>query len=135
VDADLRQPTLHSLFGLSNQAGLTDAVAGSGPPPLQDTGVPGLRLLASGPLPPSPVEVLASRGLDRVLGWLLDNEAELVLFDTAPAVALADAAVLSPRLDGVLLVVRAGRTKRDLARQAREQLERVNARLLGVVLT
>jgi Mrp family chromosome partitioning ATPase len=58
-----------------------------------------------------------------------------VLVDTPPAGALADAAVLAPRLEGILLVVSAGHTKRDLARRAREQLERVNANLLGVVLT
>ena len=62
-------------------------------------------------------------------------QADFVLVDTPPAGALADAAVLAPRLEGMLLVVSAGRTKRDLARRAREQLERVNANLLGVVLT
>ncbi len=78
--------------------------------------------------------MLASRRFDQALS-LARAQADFVLVDTAPAGVLADAAVLAPRLDGMLLVVSAGRTKRDLARRAREQLERVNANLLGVVLT
>jgi capsular exopolysaccharide synthesis family protein len=135
VDADLRRPGLHALFGASNREGLTSALIGDQPQlPLQDTAVPGVRILASGPLPPNPLEVLGSRRLDQVLA-LARSQADFVLVDTAPAAALADAWVLAPRLDGVLLVVSAGRTRRDLARRAKEQLERVNARILGVVLT
>ena len=102
--------------------------------PLQDTQAPGVRLLASGPSPANPLETLASRRLDQVLA-LARAQADFVLVDTPPAGALADAAVLAPRVEGMLLVVSAGKTKRDLARRAREQLERVNANLLGVVLT
>src|SRR5207244_5728381 len=82
----------------------------------------------------NPLEVLASRRFDQVLA-LARAQADFVLVDTPPAGALADTAVLAPRLEGILLVVSAGKTKRDLARRAREQLERVNANLLGVVLT
>jgi capsular exopolysaccharide synthesis family protein len=102
--------------------------------PLQDTQAPGVRVLTCGPVPANPLDVLASRRLEHVLS-LARAQADFVLVDTSPAGALADAAVLAPRLDGMLLVVSAGRTKRDLARRAREQLERVNANLLGVVLT
>ncbi len=136
VDADLRQPSLHLLFGLENREGLTTAALANAaaPLPLQDTLVPGLRVLTSGPLPPSPTELLASRKLDHVLA-LLSEQADYILFDTAPVAVLADTAVLAPRLDGVVLVVGAGRTRRDLARQAKEHLERVHARILGVVLS
>jgi non-specific protein-tyrosine kinase len=134
VDADLRRPGLHTLFGLSNREGLTTAVLGDDTwLPLQDTPVPGLRLLASGPLPPNPAELVGSRRLDRVLR-LLREAADYVLFDTPPAAALSDAATLAARVDGVILVIGAGRTKRDLARRAKEQLERVKAHILGVVL-
>lgn len=135
IDADLRRPSMHTLFGVDRQEGLTNLLVGEQMQlPLVDTASPGVRLLVSGPVPTNPVEVLASRRFDQALA-LARAQADFVLVDTAPAGALADAAVLAPRLDGMLLVVSAGRTKRDLARRAREQLERVNTNLLGVVLT
>ncbi len=135
IDADLRRPSLHTLFGVDRQEGLSNLwLVEQAQLPLLDTAAPGVRLLAAGGAPSNPLEVLASRRFDQVLA-LARAEADFVLVDTAPAGVLADAAVLAPRLDGMLLVVSAGRTKRDLARRAREQLERVNANLLGVVLT
>jgi capsular exopolysaccharide synthesis family protein len=135
VDADLRRPGQHTLFGVQREDGLTNVlVAERSALPLQDTAAPGVRLLASGLTPANPLEALASRRFDQALA-LARAEADFVLVDTPPAGALADVAVIAPRLDGILLVVSAGRTKRDLARRAREQLERVNANLLGVVLT
>jgi capsular exopolysaccharide synthesis family protein len=135
VDADLRRPGLHTLFGLEHQDGLANLlISEQSHLPLQDTAAPGVRLLASGPTPANPLEVLASRRFDHVLA-LARAQADFVLVDTAPAGALADTAALAPRLEGMLLVVSAGRTRRDLARRAREQLERVNANMLGVVLT
>jgi capsular exopolysaccharide synthesis family protein len=134
IDADLRRPGLHELFGVANGDGLSSMLLGSNSElPLVDTPAPGVRLLTSGPLPSNPLEVLASPRLEHVLA-LASAQADFVLVDTAPAAVLADAAVLAPRLGGVLLVVSAGRTKRDLARRAREQLERVHANILGVVL-
>jgi non-specific protein-tyrosine kinase len=135
IDADLRRPGLHTLFGLNRQDGLTTVLLGEQAQlPLQDTAAPGVRFLASGPTPSNPLEALGSRRLDQVLA-LARAQADFVVVDTAPAGALADTAVLAPRLEGMLLVVSAGRTKRDQARRAREQLERVNAHVLGVVLT
>jgi capsular exopolysaccharide synthesis family protein len=135
VDADLRRPGQHALFGLERQEGLSNMLLGDQAQlPLVDTQVPGLRVLTSGPVPANPLEALASRRFDHVLS-LARAQADFVLVDAPPAGALADAAVLAPRLDGILLVVSAGHTKRDLARRAREQLDRVNANLLGVVLT
>lgn len=135
VDADLRRPSLHQAFGLPNREGLSSAMlADDGRLALQDTQVAGLRLLTSGPLPPNPLELLGSKRLDRVLD-ALRREADVVLFDTPPAAGLADAPILASRVDGVILVVGAGRTRRDLAKQSKEHLERVNARILGVVLT
>ena len=140
VDCDLRRPSLHSLFNLPNESGLTSLMlAGTAMPdaaglPLQATTVPNLRLLPSGPLPPNPAELLASRRMADLL-TLLAEQATYVLFDTPPILAVADAAVLAPRVDGVLLVVRAGKTRRDLAVKARKMLEQVKANLVGAVLT
>jgi capsular exopolysaccharide synthesis family protein len=135
VDADLRRPGLHTLFGLDAADGLSNVLQGDDAQlALQDTAAARVRLLASGATLRNPLEALASRRFDHVLATLR-GLADFVLVDTPPAGALADAAVIAPRLEGVLLVVSAGKTKRDLARRAREQLERVNANLLGVVLT
>lgn len=141
VDADLRRPHLHKLLGLPNEAGLTSLVAemakrkeGEMPElPLQETKVPNLRVLTSGPTPPNPAEILASQRMAEILQMLKGN-AEYVLIDTPPIIAVTDAAVLAPRVDGVLLIVNAGKTRRDLAVKARDMLKQVNANLLGVVL-
>jgi capsular exopolysaccharide synthesis family protein len=135
VDCDLRRPSLHTLFELPNDEGLTSMIlsAESGDPPLQETGVPGLRLLTSGPLPPRPADILGSRRMEAVIARLRDA-ADIVLFDTPPVVAVTDAAVLATRMDGVLLVFAAGTTSRERARQARQILEKVKANIIGVVL-
>jgi capsular exopolysaccharide synthesis family protein len=136
VDCDLRRPTLHNIFNLKNDLGLTTMVvedAAMGSPPLQDTGVEGLQLVSSGPLPPNPSELLGSRRMEEIIAALLE-QADVVLFDAPPVVAVTDAAVLATKVDGVLLVINAGGTKRDYARAAKARLEKVNANLLGAVL-
>jgi len=136
VDGDLRRPTLHHIFNLKNDVGLTTMVvddAAMESPPLQDTGVEGLQLLPSGPLPPNPSELLGSRRMEEIIAVLLER-ADIVFFDAPPVVAVTDAAVLATKVDGVLLVINAGRTRRDYARAARARLEKVNANLLGAVL-
>jgi non-specific protein-tyrosine kinase len=101
--------------------------------PLQETQVENLQVLTSGPVPPNPAEILASQRMGELLA-LLRSKAEYVLIDTPPIIAVTDAAVLAPKVDGVLLVINAGKTKRDLAVKARDMLRQVNANILGVVL-
>src|SRR5262245_18094905 len=128
VDCDLRRPTLYTIFDLTSDVGLTSMILAQedAPPPLQATIVPGLSLLASGPLPPRPADILGSRRMEGVIARLR-SEAAIVLFDTPPVVAVTDAAVLATKVDGVLLVFQAGRTSRDRARQSRQILEKVKA--------
>lgn len=135
VDCDLRRPSLHTMFGLTNESGLTNMIlaAEDAPVPLQETSVPGLSLLASGPLPPRPADILGSRRMEQAIARLRDM-ADIVLFDTPPVIAVTDAAVLATRVDGVLLVFQAGRTSRERARRSRELLEKVKANVVGVVL-
>nr|WP_255603799.1 CpsD/CapB family tyrosine-protein kinase [Oscillochloris sp. ZM17-4] len=134
VDCDLRRPSLHSIFGLSNELGLTSAILeGEGALPIQATAVNGLSLLSSGPLPPRPADLLGSRRMVALLDRLRAT-ADIVLIDTPPVVAVTDAAVLAPQADGVLLVLQAGHTRRDRAREARQILEKVKANIIGVVL-
>lgn len=135
VDCDLRRPTLHTLFEVDAGAGLTTALLEATPTPkLVASGVDNLQLLPCGPLPPNPSELLASQKMADLIDRLRGN-ADYVLFDAPPVVAVTDAAVLAPRLDGVLLVLKAAKTKRELAQRAKEQLEKVGANILGVVLT
>jgi capsular exopolysaccharide synthesis family protein len=136
VDADLRRPALHKLFGVSNSQGLTTmAVQESAltEPPLVETGVDNLWLLPSGPLPPNPAEILGSRRMEEIIA-ALKTHADVVLFDAPPVIAVTDAAVLGSKVDGVLLVVSAGKTRREHALRAKEMLERVKVRLMGAVL-
>ena len=134
VDCDLRRPTLHKVFGLNSEPGLTNAVLdNAASATLQPTAVDGLRLLSSGPLPPNPADLLGSRQFDKVLASLA-AEADVILLDAPPIVAVSDAVMLATKVDGVILVVNAGKTKRDLARRAKSLLEKVNAHVLGVVL-
>jgi non-specific protein-tyrosine kinase len=137
VGADLRRPRLFQILDLSNEAGLTtmlmDDVALAAPP-LQETGVDGLSVLTSGPLPPNPAELMGSRRMEEVIASLAE-QADQVFFDTPPVVAVTDAAVLATKVDGVLLVISAGTTRRENARTAVQRLEQINARLVGTVLT
>jgi non-specific protein-tyrosine kinase len=137
VDADLRRPVQHTLFGLRDAPGLTNLVIDADAtrePPLQPTGIANLQLLASGPLPPNPSELLGSRRMTEIIAGLAER-AEVVLFDAPPVIAVTDAAVLASRVDGVLLVIYAGKTRREHVEKARALLDKVNARIVGTVLT
>ncbi len=137
VDADLRRPSLHKIFGLSNDQGLTTMFVEPETlqnPPLAETGVENLLLLPSGPLPPNPADLLGSRRMEEIITALV-TRADIVLFDAPPIIAVTDAAVLGTKVDGVLLVIGSGRTRRDHAQRARELLERVHVRIVGAVLT
>jgi non-specific protein-tyrosine kinase len=136
VDADLRRPGLHEIFGVGNDRGLTTMIVGETTldnPPLIDVGVDNLWLVPSGPLPPNPADILGSRKMEQVIA-ALKARADVVLFDAPPVVVVTDAAVLGTKVDGVLLVVCAGRTRREHTQRAKELLERVHVRIVGAVL-
>lgn len=135
VDADLRRPALNRRFELPGYSGLTTWLAGEASleEVLQPTGVPGLYLLASGPIPPNPAELLGSARAAELMARL-GEAADLVIWDTPPVLHVSDASVLAGRADGTLLVVRAGRQPYASAQKAKEQLQQVGARILGVVL-
>jgi capsular exopolysaccharide synthesis family protein len=135
VDADLRRPAQHVIWGLDNARGLTTLLVGDEAPEtvVQPTSVDGLHVLTSGTLPPNPAELLASPRMAKLVTDLV-TRADLVLFDTPPLLPVTDGATLAPLLDGVLLVLAARRSRRDHAVRARAVLDNVGARLLGVVL-
>jgi capsular exopolysaccharide synthesis family protein len=134
VDCDLRRPSQHTIWGVAQEPGLTTMVLENlDAPPLLDVGVENLQLLPSGPLPPNPADLLGSARMEAIVDRLA-AEADLVLFDTPPVIAVTDAALLSAKLDGVLMVIRAGSTRREDAERAKELLERLNVRIVGAVL-
>ncbi len=134
VDCDLRRPQLHTLFGVSDTPGLTSALADGSAPALAATAVEGLSLLPTGPLPPNPADILSSRRMEALIANLKAH-ADIVLFDAPPLIVVTDAALLASKLDGVLLVVSAGQTKRDHAQRAKDLLEKIGVRVVGAVLT
>lgn len=137
ADADLRRPAVHRVFGVPNEAGLTTALVRGEEIPLTDllqpTEVEGLRVLTSGPLPPNPAELLGSEQMAHLVERL-KGLADLVVLDTAPALPVADPAVLARVTDAVLLVVDSGATRRGMALRAAEHLSRAGAYIAGVVL-
>lgn len=137
VDSDLRRPQQHTLWGVGAERGLTTMLlddAAMSSPPLVEVGVPNLWVLPAGALPPTPADLLTSQRMNAVIG-VLKARANFVLFDSPPVLTVSDAAVLGAKLDGVLLAVRAGATRRAHAERARQALEAVNARVVGAVLT
>ena len=137
VDGDLRRPMLHELWGLPNNVGLTTLLTQENSlatPPLHTTDIANLSILTSGSLPPVPADVLSSQRLSEVIG-ILKARAHYVIFTSPPALVATDAALLGVKMDGALLVVRAGNTRRDQTQQAQQTLSRVHVRLLGAVLT
>ena len=136
VDADMRSPSLHKIFQLENNAGLTNLLLHNdlkAEQLLKQTSIPGLRVLTSGPLPPNPSELLASPRMGEVIEDLKHSAAN-VIFDSPPALAVTDPVVLGSRLDGVVLIVERGRTRLGALVRTLESLERGNAPLLGVVM-
>lgn len=135
VDCDLRRPSQHHIWGVAREPGLTNVMLDDlKKPPLVETGIENLRLLAAGTLPPNPADLLGSPRMDALVDKL-KRDADFLLFDAPPVIAVTDAALLAAKLDGVLLVLRAGGTRRDHAERARELLERLNVRIVGAVLT
>ncbi len=137
VDADLRKPTQHELWGISNERGLTSMMlddAALSNPPLMATGIEKLQILPAGPLPPNPADLLSSQRMDSIIG-VMKARASFILFDVAPVLAASDAAALGTKVDAALLVVRAGNSQRSHVTRAKESLERVHVRLLGAVLS
>lgn len=135
VDGDLRRPMIASLFELPNDAGLSDVLAGrvAAADVLQpaDPTYP-LEVLAAGPVPPNPSEILGSERMRQLIAEL--GKDALVIIDSPPVLPVTDAAVLSTRADGALLVVSTGRTTFDQLEAALELLDKARAKPLGIVL-
>ena len=135
IDGDLRRPRVHKVFKLSNTKGLTNVLAGQyalG----EVTQVAGtdVTVMTSGPIPPNPSELLGSQKMKDLIQQL-KQQYDVIIIDAPPVGVVTDAAILSTIVDGTILVVASGKTEIDGAKRAKQLLENVGARILGVVMT
>jgi non-specific protein-tyrosine kinase len=136
VDADLRRPSQHTIFGVRAERGLTSLLVHPDQPwrwAAVEVGVPNLLLIPSGPLPPNPSDLLTLDRFQRLM-TTLQEEADIVLIDTPPVLAVSDPLVVAAKVDAVALVAYAGRTRVEALRRAAEALHQGSARVIGVVL-
>lgn len=137
VDGDLRRPSLHRVFEVGRTEGLTNMLVShhalNGHHGTRQSNRPNLELIASGPLPPRPADLLGSSRMHE-LAEHLRRESEVVLIDSPPVLAVTDAAVLSTIVDGVILVVDPAKSKKRDLRRAREAIEAVGGRIVGIVV-
>ncbi|OAS21875.1 CpsD/CapB family tyrosine-protein kinase [Paenibacillus oryzisoli] len=135
IDGDLRKPTMHHTLRVSNRWGLTNLLTNELTirEVLQDTFIPNLQIITSGPIPPNPSEILASKKMTSTIEEL-KQRFDVILIDAPPAIAVTDSQIISSRSDGVILVVNSDRTKREAVLKAKQNLDNVRARILGVVL-
>lgn len=136
LDADLRRPTQHEIFDLDNNVGLS-LLLSKNPMPvnavIQNSSVENLKVITAGPIPPNPSELLGSKRMAALLDTLKE-QADFIVIDSPPILAVSDSSVLAPHVDTTLLVVNAGRTRRGAAQHSKEALNTIGANIAGVVL-
>ncbi|MBT2756704.1 CpsD/CapB family tyrosine-protein kinase [Mesobacillus foraminis] len=135
VDGDLRKPTVHYTFNLTNTFGLTTVLSRQIQlnEAVNETSVSNLFVLTSGPIPPNPSELIGSHGMDRVIKEIRESF-DIVIFDTPPVLAVTDAQLLANKCDGTILVVYSGKTELEAAGKAKDLLVSSKGKLLGSVL-
>jgi succinoglycan biosynthesis transport protein ExoP len=135
LEADLRRPTASTYFGTTKSPGLSDALVGNSTleEAMHETGLPNLTVVPAGTVPVNPSELLGSVRMVDMLDELSDG-IDVLVIDTPPALVVTDATLLALHVDGVIIVLRAGRTHREGATKTKELFEQTGARLLGVVV-
>ncbi|MGC9316514.1 MAG: GumC family protein [Armatimonadota bacterium] len=135
VDTDLRRPVMHRFFELDAEPGVTNVLVGDAQldDVLQDGGTPGLKVITSGPLPPNPAELLESDRMTRFIEQLSEM-ADVIIFDSPPAVMLTDAGILSAKVDTTILVAESGQVTERAVRDMERLFEHARADILGIVL-
>jgi capsular exopolysaccharide synthesis family protein len=135
IDADLRRPSVHKAFGAEHNRGLSTYLSHGGElhQLIQPLSVPNLSLLACGPIPPNPAELVSSEKMKELLK-LVSERYDHILIDSPPLINVTDPVILSTMVDGVLLVVHGGKSKRNIVARARRELANVGAKIFGVVL-
>ena len=135
IDADLRKPRLHKIFNHENGQGLSNFLSGHGDleSVVKTSEVPNLFYIPSGPIPPNPSELLGST-LFKKMVESLEARFDHIVFDSPPVLGFADSIILSTSVDGVILTVLGGKTPRETLQRAKEVLQQVNTKIIGVVI-
>lgn len=135
IDADLRKPAIHSTFKCENKIGLTNVLEGTvhQEEAIIQTEIQGLEIMTSGPIPSNPAELLSSQKMAALLETLV-NRYEFVLFDSPPILDITDASILAHLCDGVILILRSGKSRDQMAVDAKKTLEYAKAKWIGVIL-
>ncbi len=134
VDADLRKPRLHVVFGVDNSIGLSSFLTRQVIKEItRDSGIPNLSLITSGPIPPNSSELLSSKRMKEFIE-LVNEKFDLIIFDSAPLITVTDASILSTLVDGTIVVIRCSKTTFDVAKRGVKVLADINSRILGTVL-
>lgn len=135
IGADLRKPTIQNLFAIHISNGLTNLLSGQAKlmQCIQKTDIENVYLMAAGPIPPNPAELLGSRAMDEALLEAY-NMFDIILIDTPPVLAVTDAQILANKCDGIVLVVRSEKTEKDKIVKAKQILDKASGKLLGVIL-
>ncbi|WP_144408422.1 CpsD/CapB family tyrosine-protein kinase [Pelosinus fermentans] len=134
MDCDLRKPVLHKIFDKKNR-GITNFLVEEicAEDLIQETQVENLRILTSGPIPPNPSELLGSRKMQGLFNSLKE-QADYLMIDAPPVIAVTDACVLASKVDGIALVINSGTVRPEMAQKAKDLLIKANGHLLGVIL-
>ncbi|HEY0827513.1 MAG TPA: CpsD/CapB family tyrosine-protein kinase [Bacilli bacterium] len=135
IDADLRKPSIHHVFNLSNRNGLTSILTDQFVinEVVAKTHINHLSVITSGPIPPNPSEMLTSKRMLSLLAELKEVY-DVILIDSPPTLAVTDSQILAAMCDGVILVINYGKVKREFVKKAKDSLEHVKARILGAVI-
>lgn len=135
IDADMRKPSLHHIFGTRNHRGLSTAIVGDTDyyEMIKEVGEDGLDLMTSGPIPPNPAELLHSKKMNELL-IQLTKEYDKIIIDSPPLLSVADAQIIGGNVDGTILVTNVKDNNRDQVIKAKRLLLKTNSNILGVVL-
>ncbi len=135
VDADMRRPKVHRALNIPNTSGLSSLILGEGnlESAIRHTDASNLWVLTCGPVPPNPAELLHTESFTTLLE-LMCQKFDRIIIDSPPVGAVSDAVVISTKVDGSVIVLKAGKTSRDMAQRTERTLRDVNARILGAVL-
>ena len=135
IDADMRRPTLHKVFGVSNTQGLSTYLSGNVEVGglIQKLPIPNLYLLPCGMIPPDPAELVSSAKMKELLE-ILAPEFQHIIIDSPPLINVSEPIVLATLVDGVIFVIKGADTKRSIVRRAKQELRNVRARIIGIVI-
>lgn len=135
IDADLRKPTVHKSFGVSNRTGLSTVLSQNSTieDAIKYTSIPGLSVITSGPVPPNPAVLLGNGIIDKILEKYSQSN-DLVIFDVPPVNSITDASIIASKTDATIMVIPQGIANKKETKQAINQLKKVDANILGAIM-